>query len=93
MTSDTQLLAEKYIAAMELALKDLTRKEGQSIATPDRVEVVIDAAKRYMMDSKYYLDNKKDATALASISYAEGLLDALRILDFVDFTWKRAGQC
>jgi FAD synthetase len=37
------------------------------------------------------LKEKRDvATSLASISYAEGLLDAIRLLKLVDFNWNRA---
>jgi len=40
---------------------------------------VIDYAKRYASDSKYYLENGKPITALASVAYAEGLLDSLSV--------------
>lgn len=44
---------------------------------------IIDYARRYVADSKYFLESGKPTTALASVAYAEGLLDSLKILGFV----------
>jgi len=41
---------------------------------------VSDAIHRYLQDARFYLDNGKPTTSLASIAYAEGLLDALKFL-------------
>lgn len=38
-------------------------------------------------DAKYYREKKKLETRLASVAYCEGLLDALRLLGFVEFSW------
>jgi FAD synthetase len=45
---------------------------------------VIGYAERYVADSRYYLESGKPTTALASVAYAEGLLDSLKILGFVE---------
>jgi hypothetical protein len=34
-----------------------------------------------LKDARFYLDNGKPTTSLASIAYAEGLLDALKFLN------------
>jgi len=41
---------------------------------------------RYLEDAEHYAEERR-ATALASVSYAEGILDALRLLGLVEFEW------
>ena len=53
----------------------------------DNVGRVLGYAKRYMEDAAYYRDQKRFETALASVAYCEGLLDALRLLEMVKFQW------
>ena len=44
--------------------------------------------RNYLSDSIYYLNKGDVDTSLTSISYAEGLIDALKLLKIVDFNWK-----
>jgi hypothetical protein len=67
-----------YLAAMERALK-----LAEVVSNPDALRVV-DYVKRYVADSKYYLETGKPTTALASVAYAEGLLDSLTIIGVAD---------
>ena len=94
MNSDNEVrpLVGRYISSIELALKDLKIRDSNSTLAEHNIELVIDSVKRYLFDAKYYLEIKKDATALTSISYAEGLLDALRIMELVDFEWQRVDK-
>ena len=94
MNSDIEVrsLVGRYVSSVELALKNLKIRNSNSILVDQNMERVIDAVKRYLSDAKYYLKIKKEATALTSISYAEGLLDALRIMELVDFEWQRADK-
>lgn len=48
---------------------------------------MLDAASRYLEDSKYYLGKGDLFTALATVSYAEGLIDSLRYLGLRDVSW------
>ena len=91
MNSDSEVrsLVGRYVSSVELALKDLKLRDPNSIVVDQKMELVMDAVKRYLSDAKYYLKIKKEAIALTSISYAEGLLDALRIMELVDFEWIR----
>jgi FAD synthetase len=89
MIDEVESLTDKYIRAVELALGEVTPK---SEAPHPEVESIIDAADRYLTDAKYYLNTGKKATALASVSYAEGMLDALKILGFVRFEWRSASR-
>jgi len=52
------------------------------------VESTVDLARRYYEDASYFKDKNQVGTALISLAYCEGLLDALRLLKYVQFTWK-----
>ena len=80
-------LATKYIQKTEHALTEI--KIVNTVVCPDveKVKTVVEEAKRYLEDAKYYLANKRFETSLASVAYCEGLLDALRILGYVEFSW------
>ncbi|MEM1513604.1 MAG: DUF357 domain-containing protein [Candidatus Thermoplasmatota archaeon] len=43
-----------------------------------RDEKIVDMAKRYYEDAKFYLERKDYFTAFGCINYAHGLIDALR---------------
>ena len=78
MNEDPGERTRTYLAAMERALK-----LAEVVSNPDALRVV-DYAKRYVADSKYYLETGKPTTALASVAYAEGLLDSLSIMGVAD---------
>ena len=71
--------ARRYISSFQKALS------GSAILKENRigsaaVTKVTDTINRYLEDARYYLKNNKPTTSLASIAYAEGLLDALIFL-------------
>lgn len=80
-------LASKYIRKTERVLTNLEKLDVTAYPKAEDVKAVLDEAKRYLEDAKYYLDNGKPETSLASVSYCEGLLDALRMLGYVEFKW------
>jgi FAD synthetase len=49
---------------------------------------VVDSAKAYLADAKHYKNKKEFGVSLASVSYCEGLLDALKMLGAVRFEWQ-----
>ncbi len=53
---------------------------------------VIELALRYLEDSEYYLGKGDCVTGLVTISYAEGLLDALRMLGAIEWRWARGRE-
>jgi FAD synthetase len=53
---------------------------------------VIDLARDYLNDAKYYYERGDYATSLSCIAYAEGLLDALRLLGLVKASWRPLSQ-
>jgi FAD synthetase len=78
MNEDPGERAQTYLGAMERILK-----LAEAVSNPDAIRVV-DYAKRYVADSRYYLETGKPTTALASVAYAEGLLDSLSIMGVAD---------
>jgi len=77
----------KYILKTEKVLKDLRVLEDSISIDKRLVEEIVDKARRYFEDAKYYFRRKEYEVSLTSIAYCEGLLDALRILNLVDFEW------
>jgi FAD synthetase len=82
-----QELAVKYIQKAERVFTQLRINRDSVLPDTEKLRYVIEEAKRYFEDAKYYLDEKKYETSLASISYCEGLLDAARMLGFIEFSW------
>lgn len=78
MSEDPGERTRTYLAAIERSLK-----VAENTRNPDALRV-IDYAKRYVADSKYFLETGKPTTALASVAYAEGLLDSLSIIGMTD---------
>ena len=76
--------ALKYIESITAVLSDLKTKHSLQA---DDVQYVLDTAERYVSDAQYYLQKDDASTALASVSYAEGLLDALKFLRHINFEW------
>jgi FAD synthetase len=75
----------KYIMNVEQVLNSIRL---DNIRDPE-VKEVVNLSKAYLNDSKYYFSNKDYITSLSCIAYAEGLLDALRILGIINFHWER----
>ncbi len=86
-----QMLLEKYIRSTEVVLTEI--KIDQFIQVDNKkVNSVVETAKRYFDDAKYYRDRKQFETGLASIAYSEGLLDALKLLEVAEFSWPKKKQ-
>lgn len=80
-------LATKYIQKAERALNELRITDNKGSLDSGKVKAVVDEAKRYLEDARYYVANGRSGTGLASVAYCEGLLDALRLLGYVEFSW------
>jgi len=80
-------LATKYIEKAERALNELRIVDNKGSLISDKIKAIVEEAKRYLEDAKYYVANGRPETGLASVAYCEGLLDALRLLGFVEFSW------
>ena len=80
-------LVTKYIKASEKVFTDLAASKITINVDRAKIEEVIEHAKRYLEDAKYYQKEDRLEIGLASISYCEGLLDALRLLGAIEFSW------
>jgi FAD synthetase len=92
-------LASKYISSAEHAFSHIEVAETPITLDSFRVCSIMDFAKAYLEDARYYREKKKFEVSLTSIAYCEGLLDALRLLGAVRFEWptrkeegKRSGK-
>jgi len=74
--------AFRYIRNLEEAFRTLTIKNRSK-----EVNEAVDEAKRYFKDAKYYFDKNSFIDSIVCSTYAEGVLDSLKILKLIDFTW------
>lgn len=82
-----EALASRYIVTAEKVLKEMQRVQGGVAVSEESVSNILEYARAYLEDAKYYKAQKKFETSLTSIAYCEGLLDALRLLGAVKFEW------
>ena len=80
------LRVRQYIGMVDDALKQVKDKCD---SLPQNVREIISLASLYVRDAEYYLASGDEGTALACISYAEGLLDALNKLGYIKIKWDR----
>jgi len=82
-----QALLSKYVQNSEKVFAEI--KLRQVVLVPSQVNVmeVVEYAKRYLSDAKFYGEKQQYETGLVSVAYCEGMLDALRLLGLVEFTW------
>ncbi len=85
MTIDN--LLSKYIRNTERVFAEMRLSHGVAHIDRKRASNIVDTAKRYLEDAKYYQQKKRFETGLASVAYCEGLLDALRLLEIAEFQW------
>lgn len=77
----------KYIQNSEKVFQEIEFKRDIGNQNRHKVTEVIEYAKRYLSDAKFYGEKQQYETGLVSIAYCEGMLDALRLLGMVEFTW------
>jgi len=80
-------LVSRYIASAEHVFCEMGIAETCTNIDVLGVKKVLEFAKAYLEDAKYYRDKKKFEVSLASVAYCEGLLDALKLLGAVKFEW------
>ncbi len=62
----------------DIALFDKSITELSALSLEGKEEEVVELAKGYFEDTKYYLNKGDYFTAFGCINYAHGLLDAIR---------------
>lgn len=80
-------LVTKYIRGAERVVQEIGQLPEDVHLNEEEAKTVFDWAKRYLEDAKYYQKEGKLETSLTSVAYCEGLLDALRLLGAVEFSW------
>ena len=70
---------ERIEKDIELFAKNI--KEIESIKIHKREGQVVEMARNYRKDTDYYLEKKDYLTSFGCITYAHGLLDAIRLLN------------
>ncbi len=84
---DLEARTEKYIRSCERVFGELRVSSLPRSIDEEGVREILRYAEMYLRDAKYYLEEGRRASALSSVSYCEGILDALRMLRFVEFDW------
>jgi hypothetical protein len=82
-------LVSRYIASADHVFKEIALAENYATFSANDVKRVLELAKAYLQDAKYYRNAGKLEVSLASVAYCEGLLDALKMLGMVKFEWPK----
>jgi FAD synthetase len=85
-------LTSKYIKSCEKVAAEIKLAQDIVVLDEDKIKNIIESAKQYLSDAKYYQNKNQLETSLASVAYCEGLLDALRLLGMVEFTWSNTKE-
>ena len=85
MIEDAAERSTKYLDTTAQSLGRIKRAKLPSNVSKDQVDKVMELVRGYTKDAKHYLETKKPVTSLACIAYAEGLLDALKFLEIIDY--------
>ena len=88
----SEKLVSKYIASAEHVFGSMKITETPVKLDNSDAAKVVELAKAYLEDAKYYNEKKRFEVGLASVAYCEGLLDALRLLGVAKFEWPKAEQ-
>lgn len=80
-------LTSKYIISCDKVVAEIKLAQDIVVLDEDKIKSIVESAKQYLSDAKYYQSRNQLGTSLASVAYCEGLLDALRLLGMVEFTW------
>ena len=86
MKPELDRLIDKYIAGCRRVRETMTTTPPTTPPTQTQIQDLLDHVDRYLADAEYYRAEKKP-TALTSVAYAVGILDALKLLGITDFQW------
>jgi len=84
-----EALLHKYIQNSEKVFAEIKLKQDIVVLDEEKIIEIIEHAKRYLSDAEYYQEKEQFETGLAAVAYCEGILDALRMLGMVEFTWPK----
>ncbi len=75
----------KYLEVTSESLKRLKPRRMPAQVSAATLERVLELVRGYVRDAEHYASQQQPVTSLACVSYAEGLLDAVKFLELVDF--------
>ena len=84
--ADLEEKYRRYSENLNMAFSTLKFKDG-GMPPPSKVREVVSLAKCYHEDAGHFHGKQMTVTALLSLAYGEGLLDALKMLGLIDFKW------
>jgi len=76
-------LVSKYITSVEKTIQKIHLWGKFKKINTEKVEKIVDCAKAYLQDAKYYKEKNRFEVSLTAIAYCEGLIDALEMLDCI----------
>ena len=85
MKEDASERAAKYLETTSMALKRMKTRSLPATVSESRLVYVLELVRSYIKDARHYSENKKPVTSLVCVAYAEGLLDAAKFLELVEF--------
>lgn len=77
--------AAKYLKATDHSLSSLKPKDRTEPISRSQLDHILELVRGYVSDARHYSDEGKSVTSLACVAYAEGLLDALKFLQLIEF--------
>lgn len=80
----------RYIAATEKVLGGMKTLLPAQPELRKRAEEALSLARQYVKDANHYHSKGDHATSLTCIAYAEGLLDSLRAIGWLEYDWDTA---
>jgi len=80
LNEDPASRARRYIENLASEFGKTSTAKDATLVEASSIDGVTDAVRRYLQDARHYLDQGRATTSLASVAYAEGLLDALKFL-------------
>ncbi len=83
---ELESLIDKYSQSCRKVLETLELSEPPKKVDEKQVRELLDHTERYLSDAQYYW-GENNPVALTSVAYAEGILDALKLLGLADFQW------
>ena len=83
---EVDFLIEKYSRGCRKVLGSIVVEKLPAEVDETRVEKLLDHVGRYLDDAAFYRVDRR-AVALTSVAYADGVLDALKLLGLADFQW------
>jgi hypothetical protein len=90
--TDIEELLSRYIQNVDRVFAEMKLSQQTICFNTEKAMEIVEMAKSYLEDAKFFRDRKRFETGLVSISYSEGLLDGLRLLKIVNFQWKQKNE-